>query len=278
MKISTKILITVFLIMFILWNRLIRMRLPRNLDDFTLFGLIIVFLLVLLFFFLTIKLVFELIEKQNKNNMIDRFFEYSFIKNILMFVKNIANAPKDAYNYFADNYDYFTRYIELSASFITVYFPYSRVLVMFFIFLPQILVATVFFYDVMFVYYLETFYNSLKFLLIPIGFKCYIHMVSFHATTFINYIEAHMDIIPGEKGLYFKLKTSSPQIENALSLSEMKIKFSWFVSTWRINNTLKNFSEAIYQEEYKYVKYIKIYTVICYLSGWLYILIYNFIS
>lgn len=269
-------IITILIIIFILWNRLLRIRLPIAIEDLK-FTYITLGLLVFSIIFCIISIIFSLNTlRVNSNNfsVLENLLKYKPFNYLANCINAIKNSPKKLYNYLADSYINFKPIIELPASYLAVYVCYPKTIIFFFVFLPRILVATVFFLDVVYFHFFFLFYKSLIFLLIPLVIQCYIYMILFYSENNLEFTLLYLNIEYHQNGLSFTLKPEPPKIKYALTKEKMKEKHHYLVNLWRICTVLRRYTELLYAVDNAYRPYVILYTSSCFLIGWLYILIH----
>lgn len=271
-----RFLITIIIILLIFWNRFIRVRIPVLIDLYNLsyINKSIILILIVTFIYIIFRNIFILnpsFQIQCRVSHLDYSIFNKFNKYFLLY---ILDSPRVFYEYFVDRYfTFWSKQIELFTSYLTVYFDYPQLVVVIFKLLPRIFVSTSFLIDVLYLHQLNYFFHALIILIFPLLFICYKHMIQFHCTHTIEYIEHHLTFIPHEKLLEIRLKETSPNIPNALTINEMRAKFQVLVGSWYINTTLSGFIDKVSAFDTKINPYLNIYTSLCYLIGWSFILI-----
>lgn len=270
------LLITILIVIIILWNRVLRVRLPIAIEDLK-FTHIALFLVIISVIFCAISIISSVntLMGNNISNFIlfENLLNYKPFNSLVNIINFIRNSPKQVYNYLADNYINFKTIIELPASYLAVYACYPKTIIFFFIFLPRIFVASAFLLDVIYFHFFFLFYKTLILLLIPLITQCYIYMILFYSENNLEFVLLYITIEYHTNGLSFILKTEPPKIKYALTKEKMKEKQYYFINLWRICTVLKRYTELLYDAESFFRPYVLLYTSSCFLIGWLYILI-----
>lgn len=277
MKILINIVITLIITAFIIWNRLLRERLPKGLDILILnmsnSSIIVVIILILfncLFFFISCKAIYS---PNKKTTFMDKIFNFSVYKHFQNFLNIILNAPKNLYEYYSDKYNIFTKQIETSASYLVAYYNSERnqyIFLTIFIYLPRMLVATIFVLDIFYFKKFDYFYNSLILLLVPLITKIYLHMIFWQSKLMYEYSEFFLDITSVENGVILNLKRTPIR---GKTIEWMIEKYDVLCNFWHIGTKLNNVHYWISIKDTKISPYITIYTSFFYIIGWLYLLL-----
>ncbi len=269
MKILIRLVLASLIIVFILWNRLLRIRTPGPIENIgvTKVGVLLLVCFVILCLISIIININVIVNGMAASSTITKLFP-----NILKPINMFMDSPKYIYNYVADKLINLRNIIELPASYLAVYFCYPRLIVALLILLPRVVVATCFLLDITYFHYLHHFYKLLVILIIPLITTCYIHMIYFHGLNHIEFAELYLDITYANCGLAFNLKAAPPQIKDALTIGQMKSKFLYMIDSWRINTVLKRYAELLYEAEGVFKPYVSVYTSTCFLIGWSYLL------
>ena len=176
-------LVTSIYIISYIWNRFIRIRLPKEVYYHEIISLqdkitiIICFVYLFLFSYYTLK-YFQIIPRPNSKfkRLREKFGEYLKSKKIITkflekFNEHVMNAPKNIYNYFY-MFIYIRPFIWSCAQFLHIHFEMKPIIpyICFFI-LPRFIIAIVLLIEVIFFNYIRCFYNLLGLLVIPLLFK-----------------------------------------------------------------------------------------------------------
>jgi len=264
-----KSIIFVGFIMFLIWNRLIREHPTKEISASSsdlLNIILIIFLIIFLLLFILLSL--------NSN------FNLNLVKKDSQLMRKINEA---LYTYFLSAPDLFLSkisdkynlepFVRNYISFIVVYVNYPKLLISISVFLPSIIVSTIFVYEILYWHQLHYFYNVLPLLFIPLLFRAFIYTIDQISLCNIDYITAHLIYIKKDQNTYeLRLAPISPNIPKALSLEEMNVLFPWLCNSYKIHSVIKNFTDHLSYFKDLYKVYIDMYTSSCYLIGWCYYL------
>src|ERR1700754_5289964 len=125
MIILIKILITILILSFIFWNRLLRERLEINIDtiSFTSLYLVILGVLILSHIIILLSNLRILLNLIDKGSWISNLF----INKLLKKCEEILNYPKDIFNILALKYPLLRNPLRLITSYFAVYLNYPKV-------------------------------------------------------------------------------------------------------------------------------------------------------
>jgi hypothetical protein len=272
MKILIRSFFALLIILFVFWNRLIRIRTPGAITDVSLMSSIILYCFVLFNIYSIIVCLKQITNKTGYNGFIEKFLRNTIVLKFSKYLAIVVESPKFIYDYLADNFISFKRIVELPASYLAVYVWYPKIILFSLNFLPRVIISTAFLIDVTYFHYFYYFYKFLILLLLPILVSCYLHMISFHSNNSLEFVQQYINIIEHSDRIEFILKPEPPITEYALTQDEMKDKFHYMISLWRINTVLKQYTESLYETEKIYKPYVTLYVSTCFLIGCLYIL------
>lgn len=185
-----KYFIAVIIIVFVAWNRFFRKRGQVSLNFSFPLELIITsnFCFVIFFgciMFINMKKIFN-IKKQS--SFIKTILESVIIKNILYLLQEyVLKAPEFLYKNLTKNMD-LQPILETPGSYFTAYCKYPRIIVISFIKIPVILVATTFLIDNLFFGNLTHFFQSLILLIPLLIMKLWLFMLESYSTRRLDYL------------------------------------------------------------------------------------------
>jgi hypothetical protein len=205
---------------FIIWNRLIRVRLPRellitnhyDLTFFIVFSLTLLFGILLVYYFLHLikylpKEPGRIIRKLNSMaQKLEPFTIYQFIKNLYL---SFIDGPSNFYNLiYNSQYQKIDKAFEFTGNFLVDFFfkkslRITLLYIIIFVF-PRILICVCFFLEIIFYKKLDFFYKILPLIIIPTVAKVYFFKLQYFCEEFIVYYRKFFDIIYTYvgKGLY----------------------------------------------------------------------------
>ncbi len=201
-NISISFIFGILIILFILWNRLIRVRLPKeiiavskiNLIHYIIGGLTILFLILVIY---NILLYFKYLPRESSkinkliNYILEYLSKYSWFNHLYKIITvDIPNGPLSVYELFY-KYTYVKPYIEKIGIFLhdqlfNNTFRINACYIIFFI-LPRFLVSTMFLIDICYFKQLNYFYKVLILLLIPLLSKLILFVIKHHAITCLDF-------------------------------------------------------------------------------------------
>ena len=271
-------LLTIFLglsfILFLLWNRL-RTRLPRDFIDIVptqvLMFLTTFILLVFLFVFLfTLK---TLLRPPKATSRFSQFLNNSYILYWLRIKNYIVNIPYSFYEIVfnaSSGIINLRHFVVATASPLTVYYNYPKVIFTLFFLLPKLTVSTIFVIDLCHKHQFTYFYNSLILLLIPLLTYSYLFMVGHLSNLNIIFIDKHLDIARGNGEVIVSVKDIQPTFEDAMDIS--KIDLPNLMNHRFIFKTIRDYASEILLLKNRKEPYLLLYTSLCYIIGWSYYL------
>jgi hypothetical protein len=281
------VLVGFFLTLLFIWNRFIRVRLPKNLTEIPNEAITITIVIILIISFVCIifynmRIILKISPKANSlvKRMIYKIGDNNIVNKITTFcITYLVNSPKTFYEYIFD-YINVSSIIELPVSYLLVFMlkrPHSIIYILTNT-IPKVIISTIFLLDVFYFHNLHYFYISLILLGIPVIVNCYRYMVNDLADKNNFYLQSHLEITPSNRPGFsaVKFKDKIPPIEDAKDIvthKNNKALLDWFVDNFELYCNIKNFCTRIQKAEDLYKPYENIYIYTCYLIGWVYILI-----
>ena len=283
LKNITITLIGLFIILFIIWLRIIRKIKAKSIFELsnTLSGKCVIILFI--FFFLLIIVLSILKIKE-----INYVFKTSIFQNkfILFFVNIYINYIKNSPKYVYKNYifEYFNVAILIEK-------PLYKIIKLFagkkktFIYLlsntfPKIIIVIIFLCDVYYYQQFHLFFKSLILLAIPLCANIYRYMAEDLADLNIHFFGSHLDILttddPDKMAIVFKKEI--PNIEGAFDIINNANDTSlleWFAYHYDVYTNIKSFCIKLNKVEDQIKPYENLFIYSCYLIGWFYILVYS---
>jgi len=249
----------------LIWARIIRDILPKDLLNLTYEPItaLITFGMILIFFLISLSVIIQKLNiKYNKKH-------FTIIAKLIVLLKDyFINAPDGLLSLLSKKYD-FNLIFTNRFSYVVVHFYYPRIIVLLFIFFPPFFLATLFIYEILINHYIEFFYKYLIVLFIPLCTKALIYIMDQLSLGQIEYVSAHMTCKYEENTMILGLAPVSPDIPNAIPLEEMPKAHEWLVTQFEIHTTIKNFCDQINEFKNKYIAWLILYYSLLYMIGWL---------
>ena len=204
----------IFFISFILWNRLIRVRLPRELfitNEYDLIFFIVLlfatlFGLLFLYYFLNlIKYLPKEPGKIIKRVLIveEKIKNYNFYKFIQQILEAFMDGPINVYIILSNQFAFVRRSLKkVSFHLFTIFTEHKKLPYLVYLFLivfPRLIVSIVLIIEVIYLRELNNFYKVLPLLLIPLTVKAYFGILKFHTENVINYYERYLSFLDDEE-------------------------------------------------------------------------------
>lgn len=266
---SIRIILGILIINFILWNRLIRERMPIEITELSLHNSIIIIIIILLILGLILNIKKLMPTRKKSSKLIDKILSMSW----LMKIQQYLSSPKYLYEKLSDKYS-FQQVIEKPFSYLTIYLNYPKRLTLLFLIIPKILFAILFFTDVVFYHQFNLIYSFIFLPLIPIIFNSYLYIAEDFSSKYVHYLSHHL-VFNKINDNEFDIEpiTIIPDIPKALTLSQIQEKFDVIVDHWEIYTTILNYIKNIHESSKNISTYATIFCLTFYLFSWGYILI-----
>lgn len=256
---------TFSLIAFIFWNRLIRVRLPKDLTILPVnyYTSIIITMLALFFFSLTIYYFlkyFKIIPRENSkfitilNKINENLQQYSWFNSFTEFCYNhIYNGPINVYEYFYARID-IRRIVSRMQEFALYRLNNNKELIYLFIFvIIRISIAFVFIFEVIIFKYIIHFYHLLILLLIPLITRFLLFFIQHNAMRNIELMEDLFDLSYREEDDTVVVKdkklTELALIEEQQEADQRYVGGLWFFYQ-EIYNFVLEFNTLIEKDKY----------------------------
>lgn len=268
------IILGLFFIVFILWNRLIRTRQPIDLfTEYTITRLVVYFCL----FIGSILIVFFFIRKilniNSKMLLLKRLLEKPLLISFISFVQEyILNAPKNLYEWLYERIHIRDRMTPIGQF---IYYhnlnerPYKMKLILGFFYSFQILLCLTFIHNIFVLHKLTYFYKALILLIIPMLFRLLIFMQYNLSTKLKQNIETFIDFVPKESNDGWVISRTEAYKDNP-NLTDAKMDF--YASYWYMYIHSLMSIDHFHRLEAKIKPYINIFCYSLYALGWGYIL------
>lgn len=213
MKIKADLLLTFLgggsIILFILWNRLIRVRLPKEIQEVGLvFESYVMFIICLFFGFVTLFYFYKIINVNSisQNSFYNKYKVYisdyvntkNLLRQICIFFKSyIIEGPKKVYEIFYEHF-YLKTLIEYIGGKSHDLFYNNKLrlhLINLIIFiLPKMILVVTFAVEVIIYKRLDYFYKFLGFLILPIILHVLVYIIQHHAKKSLDYYDYYFKI------------------------------------------------------------------------------------
>ena len=261
----------ILIILFIIWNRLLRVRLPKELipvEDIN-FQLCIVLSLTIVFltlFIYYLLLLLQYLPRQHSriltmmNNILENLFQYGWFKRIYkILTEDIPNGPVAVYNVIYQ-YIYIKPYVEYLGSKLHNYFfekeQRMNILYIVLFVLPRILVVFSFIIDIIVFRKLMYFYIFSILLLVPILSKLVIYIIKHHAIHSLEYFKKFFDIRLIDSILRITIiKLPEDNVEDIRRQKALEQDFDRLVVLWESYQYLYNITYQLLEfriNKYKY--------------------------
>ena len=221
------------------------------------------------------KILFKL-KKQSLFTQI--IFQSKIITRITELLREyIINAPEFLYTQLTSNKD-LKSLLEKPASYFTAYFYYPKTIVIFFLELPLIIISTCFLMDVIFFHNMHHFFISLSFLIPMLFMQLWLFVLEHYSKRRLHHLSSFLNVfyIINENRYQLSLKPDNHlPISYEFPLEKIKVQFPVLCSFWEIYSKIYSFMKYINSCRKNYNPYIQVYTSLCYLLGWSYILVGN---
>ena len=267
------IIFGIFISLLLLWNRLLRERLPKILDGNYEPNLKVIFLLLffssLLSFIIALKKILN-ISVEPKNKYIINLLEMKFVQKSFHYIyEYILKAPEHAGIWFFNSIN-IINYIRDFGSFIYEQDPrkYTKILVRS-MYIIRIVVSLVFIIDVLVFNKFDYFYKVAILLLLPMLFKVFLFVIK-DGSEFNRkyYLENYIVVVSNFETMTFDIDFH-PSYKGEKSewfFYQYSNNWLYFVSNCAFVDHIKD-----YEEKTKY--YVVIFCSTMYLIGWLYIML-----
>jgi hypothetical protein len=198
-------------ISFIIWNRLIRVRLPRELFianeyDFTffiVFSLTIIFGIIFLYYFL--NLIKYLPRNPGRiikflNSMVQKLEHFMIYQFLIKLYFSFIEGPQNFYNLiYNSQYQKIDKILEFTGNLLVDFFFNKslrlKILYLIIFVFPRILICVCFFIEVFIFQQLNYFYKILPIIIIPTFAKAYFLKLQYFSEEFIIYYRKFFDIV-----------------------------------------------------------------------------------
>ena len=186
-----RFLLGIILIWFIVWNRLIREQILQYYDNITFNDVLKSIIFIIIFASLFIYTLITIYLKNNPKTIIPDKSYYSIISKFI--TEYIITPPKYVYEIMTRNFN-LAPIIESPASYLVAHFSSFKMFVIIFYFIPQILVAFVFFTEIYYLHQKVFFIKILSLLLIFLISKTIIFVFQDYSKRRLHHLELFLDI------------------------------------------------------------------------------------
>lgn len=235
-------LFSILIISFILWNRLLRERLPRDLIPITVITRYFIITCILASIFLLITCYYilktaKIIPRPNSvitvimNNKYQTLLEKIWFKHLVNFIENhLINGIPQTYD-FLYQYIYIKPFIQGIARLLSDYF-FKHVLYLYIIFyvIPKIIPLCILLIEIILYHHINFFYISLYLLLIPLIFNAILYMIDHHATNSLDFYDHFFDFKIDNAGIlniYDKKLTNPSDIKIQQNYDTNHLSIDW---------------------------------------------------
>ena len=263
------------LIIFIFWNRIIRVHQPTQFmlvkDDLILFYLYkssIVTIVFLFLFVITLKKIF--VKKKSTGILNSKYFLI-----VIAWIKTyILETPIFVYEEITQNIN-LSKVVEYPASLITAHLNYPRIIVIVFYYTPQITVAVIFALEVIFYNQKVIFFKALSLLIIFIIVKSIFFIFKHYSARRLTHYNLFFDIETKDSGINISLKPPHLLPQHIL-LEQILKEYNTMYLHWLIYKAINIFMLEIENFNEKYNLYVKALVFFLFALGWLYSSLYFF--
>src|SRR6266699_276581 len=259
------------IIIFILWNRVLREREPQKLLFIdTKLKLIIIIITVMIcvmciIYYIRVNINYKLINIPNW--LINRYITYIS----LFFSKYIINAPLFIH-YQLINHLPIKKFVEYTALYIVVYFEKYTTIYAIVPMLLRCLVSTVFVIDIYYFQELNYFYRSLSIFIYVLLFQYYLFIVTDFSKKYLDTLNLYLKFEKSNNMLILSLKDQQT-FPGAWDVKKLKLQI--MADLWDIYSNIVNFFQSINNMQLFFKPYFLLYSYINYLLGWSYFLFIN---
>ena len=269
------IILGIFISLLILWNRVLRERLPRILDGnyepYQMFVFVLLLFTSLFSIIISIKNILN-IPLEPKNKYIIKFIELELVKKISYYIyEYILKAPEHAGIWFFNTINIID-YIRDFGCFIWKQDPYKHTKILVYsMYIIRIFVSIIFLIDVLIFHQFFYFYKIAILLIIPVLFKIFLFVIKDSSEFNRKYYTEHYIVVESNKEINKFEIDFHPSYKGDTSEAKLdhlgRIWF-YFLANCMFVDHIKDYENAT-----KY--YISLMCNTLYIIGWLYI-IYTF--
>lgn len=284
------LLIGLLLITILLWNRFLRIHLPKDFIDFYLPIVVLFTLVSLVVLIINIKLIYKPSKISVISKLMIKVYDYYYLALLLNAITVISNSPQKVLDFI--NHSFFMKKYGKQIGYYTETVPYNLLLwrkdkskAIFYIptnMIPRIVVACMFLVDVFYFKHIQYFYYSLFLLTLPMIMNAIRFIITDSAKSTLKYLNAHLRFYDVDlKTLDYKVEFRDiiPDMEDAKDIITHrgnKELLEWFMFNFERYGEIANFMEDVKKKEDFYKPYENIFVYSCYLLSWLYILFFIF--
>lgn len=261
MKINNNIvysfLFTLFFISFIFWNRLIRVRSPKDLTHYLELNIssIVIFMLILWFLLLTYYYLLKYLKIIPRDNsrfnkyiikISEKLVQYSFYNSFILFVNtHIINGPKTTYDYLYEKI-YIRPLVSKLQTFAVYKLDSNKELIYLVVFvIIKLIIPITFVMEIIFYKQISIFYKILILLVIPLIIKFLLFFIQNNAIKNIEYFDEFFDFTDEPEKA--KLTITYKNLINPEDLIEQKkLDAEYTGSLWFFYQQVYNFVQQIY--------------------------------
>lgn len=253
---------TILLTGFIIWNRLFRKRLPRDINYHEIWTsydsiiTVIFFLYFSAFCYYFLK-YFKIIPRPNSKFKIirDKFLHYLESKTIVIrfmsfYEEHVTNGPSKVYDYFYV-FVYVKPFIWYCGQFLHKHFQLNAIIPYFLGFiLPKIIVVIVLFIDIYFLNRIYYFYISLLLYLIPLFFKIILYMIEHHTKRTLGNYNSYFTFNRVDE--WDNIEIIHKQFVDPIKVEYQTNLLPYVEKNWLPLQYMYSVVAKIYQEKHKY--------------------------
>lgn len=280
----------VFIILFTIWNKSLRIRVPKTIHDFDTFYMIfIVYINIVILTLIIVFCIWTLVSSninKDKGYILEYIVSYKFINNILSWIyktsESISQAPKKVYRLFFDNVN-ISHILEIPFYKISHYikelpirFAYILTVIhVIFYTLPKTIPAIIFMFEIILFGHINYFYKSLFLYVIVLIYNVLLWVLGDLADNNIYFATAHIKVKDTPEEFTAKFREEIPPITGAVDIISRRSDerlLRWFVYIYETYLDIKWLVYRLYLEKNKFKYYERILISTLFLIGWIYIL------
>lgn len=265
-----KLLTGIFIIFFLLWQRLIHQRTPQDYSSISTKDIINYIFLVISF----TCLIIYTIKRIYGNHVVNPNAYFLRLQTIIK--TYIIDTPAFVYERVTRNIN-LAPLLELPASYFTAYFNYPRLFVILFYFVPQTLVALIFLIEMYFYHQQVFFIKILSVSLIFLIAKTIIFIFKHYSERRLNHYNLFFDIKQDNEGISISLKAPE-MLPKHIPLEDIVNQYNNMYLTWIVYNNIHCYMLEIEHFNKQYSYYVRLMIYIFFLLGWLSLLYFYFFS
>jgi hypothetical protein len=271
------LIIGIIFIIFILWNRLLRVRFPKEIIEIGLqYYTVFVLIMACLFLGLALYQLISLIIIPGRNRIIQKVAlilesHPKFDRLVEKFDEYIIRAPELVFSKIYQ-YVYIRPMLQVLEKLGQSWFYYPKFHIYIYIIgiaIPKLVVGIVFVYDIIIEHHLSLFYKSLFLLVIPLFIRLLLYALEMHAVSSIDYLNQYFIFqldVEDQNKVRIRYREN---IEEDLRQERQNFDMAFCGYQWHRFQRCYNFCNSVHQQKQQYNVYVSLFTHILYSLGFL---------